>query len=110
MSDALEIVLRYIIAFGCSWAVKHGLDQSFGDQNFVSAMATILAGLLGFAAMVIRALYMSTVRRVLARLANRHRNDLLDKAADVPGVHRIEADKAVADAVPNDKVVAPGGQ
>ncbi len=110
MSDALEIVLRYIIAFGCAWAVKHGVDQSFADQNFVTAVATVVGGLLTFAAVVVRALFMSTVRRVLARLAARHRPELLAKAADVPGVHRIDADPELAASVPSDKVVAAGGR
>ena len=107
MSEALEIVLRYLVAAGAGWLVQHGLNESFASPDLIQAVATIIGGIALWLMVLCRALVMSTVAKVMDRMKRRHPVDLVEGASQVDGVHVIHADAVLADAIPGPKVVAP---
>jgi len=105
MSDAIELVLRYLVAAGCGWLVQRGFS-GLSDPSIVAALTTIAGGVILWLLTVSRGLAKSTVAYMLARLQARHKTALVAEAAKVPGVQSIMADAVIADAIPSDKVVA----
>jgi len=105
MTDALELVLRYIIAALCGWLVQRGFS-GLSDPSIVAALTTIAGGVILWLLTVSRGLAKSTVAYMLARLQARHKTALVAAAADVPGVQAITADAVIANAIPSVKVTA----
>ena len=105
MSDALELVLRYLVAAGCGWLVQHGV-AGLGDPSMVAALTTIAGGVILWLLTVSRGLAKSTVAYMVARLKARHRTELVAAAADVPGVSKIVVTSQLAADTASSKVVS----
>ncbi len=106
--NANEVILRYFAAWFCGWLSKHGLP-GFDDNNIVVAVTSDVLSYGVPLLIVARALYTSTFRWTMERMKSRHRVELLDGAASVPGVSKIEATHELALATDSPKVVSASG-
>lgn len=100
-----EIIVRWAVNWLCgrlSAAGIPGLDQ----DSMVGALTTEVIAYGVPTLILVRALYTGTKGWILARLQGHHAPALLDAAAAVPGVTRIEATPQLAKDTVSPAVVA----
>ena len=101
----LLALVRYLVVYACARLAARGWTVFNLDPDTTSAVVDVVA-----AAVVGLGMYAATVGRAVARLVARHHAALLDGAASVPGVTRIEATPELAQATASPAVVAAAPQ
>lgn len=97
----LLALVRYLVVYACAHLAAQGWTIFNLDPDTMGVLVNVVA-----AAVVGLGMYAATVGRAVARLVARHHAALLDGAASVPGVTRIEATPALALATASNAVVA----
>ncbi len=98
----LLALVRYLVVYALARLVARGWTVFDLTPDATDALVNVAAGVV-----VAFGMYAATVGRAVARLVARQHATLLDAAAAVPGVTRIEATPELAKATTNDNVVAP---
>ena len=101
----LLALVRYLVVYACARLAAQGWTIANLDPDTMTAIVNVVAGVI-----VAFGMYAATVGRAVARLVARHHAALLDGAASVPGVTRIEATPQLAAATASPAVVAGAPQ
>lgn len=106
MSAALYTLVRYLVAAGAAALAQHGWTVASADGATLDAVTQLVIGAIGVVVPAGIGVMTSSVNWALARLQRHHASALLDAAASVPGVTRIEATPQLAAATASPAVVA----